>query len=333
MEKKDLSIGKKLIAILFFSCSLIFSGIFLAFSLKYLSWAIFKANEFMFEFIISMIITFAIGVIGYICLRVLLKYYKDNKKEKNSRWYLDKKLIAFMPILMTSATVLISFAFEEGETSCLIIGIIMYLFIGIITTPNVVKYALNDMKDWQKIFYQKGNLGSVDNSKDFYKIKFATNLERKIYFAVIKEQILNIQVVAICIILFLGITFFSMSVDSEGVKAGNISAAITYVKSERAEGPAFFISVFLISFWIPIFAYYITNAIYKLRIVHKREYIAYHAIVNSVNGNVIKISDKKRHYKYEYCTCVGIRQSKVNKTKATLIFIPDDVLLIPDKEQ
>lgn len=318
---------------LFLSCSLIFSGIFLAFSFKYLFWTISKANEFMFEFIISMIITLAIGVIGFICLRVLLKYYKDNKKEKNFRWYFDKILISFMPILMTTATVLISFALEEDETSCFIIGIIMYLFIGIITTPNIVKYALNDMKDWQKIFYQKGNLGSVNNSKDFYKIKSATNLERKIYFAVIKEQILNIQFVAICMILFLGITFFSMSVDTDGVEPGNIAAAIIHVKSEKAEGPAFFISVFIISFWIPIFAYYITNAIYKLRIVHKHEYIAYHAIVNSVKDNVIKISDKKRNYKYDYCTCVGIRQSKVNNTKATLIFIPDDVLLIPDKEQ
>ena len=333
MEKKELSTGKKFIVILFLSCSLIFSGIFLAFSLKYLSWTIFKNNEFMFEFVISMSIALVIGIIGYICLRILLKYYNDNKKEKNFKWYLDKTLIYFIPILMTSATVLISFAFEEDETYCMIFGIITYLFIGIITTPNIIKYALNDMKDWEKIFYQKGNIGYVDNSKDFYRMKSATNLERKIYFAVIKEQILNIQFVAVCIILFLGITFFNMSGGNEGVEPGNIVTAIAHVKAERADGPAFFISVFLITFWIPIFAYYITNAIYKLRIVHKRQYIAYHAIVNSVNDNVIKIRDKKRNYKYEYCTCVGIRQSKVNNTKATLIFIPDDVLLIPDKEQ
>ena len=93
----------------------------------------------------------------------------------------------------------------------------------------------------------------------------------------------------------------------------------------------FFGAILIVTFAIPIIAYYITNAVYRLRIVRHHEYIAYHAIVNRVDGYTIKINQDGRNYRYDYCSCVGIRAKNVNDTGATLIFIPDDVLLFPDK--
>ena len=84
---------------------------------------------------------------------------------------------------------------------------------------------------------------------------------------------------------------------------------------------------------IPIFAYYITNAVYKLRIVKRHEYIVYHAIVDKVDTLKLRINNSGMHYEYDYCSCVGIRAKNINKTKAILIFVPDDLLLFPDNEE
>jgi hypothetical protein len=38
---------------------------------------------------------------------------------------------------------------------------IMLPAISILVAPNAALYALRDMKDWKKIFYDKGNLGKI----------------------------------------------------------------------------------------------------------------------------------------------------------------------------
>ena len=93
--------------------------------------------------------------------------------------------------------------------------------------------------------------------------------------------------------------------------------AYFHTSSIRSEGYMFFGAVFLAAFWIPIFAYYITNAIYKLRVVKAHEYIVYHAIVDKVDTFKIRIHNSGFHYKYDYCSCVGIKAKDVNKTRIT----------------
>ena len=156
------------------------------------------------------------------------------------------------------------------------------------------------------------------------------SFERKIYFAVIKEQLLNISTIALFILFVIIIALFNGAYNSAG-SPGNLVYAIIHTRSIRAEGYFFFAAVFFAAFWIPIFAYYITNALYKLRIVRRHEYIAYHAIVDNVDTFKIRISNSGVHYKYDYCACVGIKSKNINKTEAILIFIPDDLLLFPDK--
>ena len=185
------------------------------------------------------------------------------------------------------------------------------------------------MKNWKDIFYKNGNLGDSKKPSQFYKMKAPVSFERKIFFRVLRDQLLNIFTVIVVILLVLIGYLFKYSTNL--VIKGDLLYAYFHTNSIRTEGYMFFGAVFLAAFWIPIFAYYITNAIYKLRVVKRHEYIVYHAIVDKVDTFKIRIHNSGFHYKYDYCSCVGIKAKDVNKTKATLIFVPDDLLLFPDK--
>ena len=333
MKDKHLSTGKKLLVALFFSISVIFLGIFLGFFIKYFYLGITTHNnDLIDESLMFLVASFIIGIIFFITIIILLKDYDRNKKEKNKKWYIDKILFALTPVWITVATVLFSFGYEENESIYILFSVILFLIIGILTTPNVILYALNDMKNWKSIFYNKGNIAKHKMVADFYMMTTPVSFERKIYFAVIKEQLLNIFTVILCIMLFIIIGLFNSSYEAIGTP-GNIIYAIIHTRAVRMEGYFFFGSVFIAAFWIPIFAYYITNALYKLRIVKRHEYIAYHAIVDKVDTSKISINNSGVHYKYDYCACVGIKSKNINKTKSILIFIPDDLLLFPDKNK
>ena len=330
-KKKPLSTGKKLLVALLFSISVIFFGILLGFFIKYLYIGITTHDkDEIFASLIFFIFPFICGLIFFITIMILLRDYDRNKKEKNKKWYIDKFLIALTPVWMTVAMVFFSFYFEEKQTIFLLFSIIIFLCIGILTTPNAVLYALNDMKNWKDIFYKKGNLNNHKRVDGFYRMQSPVSFERKIYFAVIKEQLLNISTIALFILFVIIMALFNGAYNSAG-SPGNLVYAIIHTRSIRAEGYFFFAAVFFAAFWIPIFAYYITNALYKLRIVRRHEYIAYHAIVDNVDTFKIRISNSGVHYKYDYCSCVGIKSKNINKTEAILIFIPDDLLLFPDK--
>ena len=333
MKKKSLSTGKKFLVATLFSISTIFLGILLGFFIKYLYLGIISNdNDTISASLIFLIFPFILGLIFTITLMILLHNYDKSKKEKNIKWYVDKFLLALTPVWITVAMVFFSFFNEEGEGLYLIFSIIIFLCIGILTTPNVVLYALNDMKNWQEIVTKNGNLANCKKAHGFYKMYPPVSFERKIYFAILKDQILNLHTVALVIIFFIVGALLSSSHQYAGIP-GNIFYAILHTKSVRAEGYLFFGAVFFASFWIPIFAYYITNAIYKLRIVKRHEYIVYHAIVDEVDTYKIRIKNSGVHFKYDYCSCVGIKSKDVNKTKSILIFVPDDMLLFPDTEE
>ena len=331
-KNKHLSTGKKLLVALVFSVSVVFLGIFLGFFIKDFYLGITTHDNDLFdESLISLVFSFIIGLMFFITILILLRDYDRNKKEKNMKWYIDKLLVALTPVWMTVAMVLFSFHAEENETIYLAFSVIIFLIIGISTTPNIVLYALNDMKNWKSIFYNTGNIANHKRVPDFYMKDVPVTFEKKLYFAVVKEQLLNISTVVLCILLFIIIALFNGVYESIETP-GNIFYAVMHTRSIRADGYFFFGAVFLAAFWIPIFAYYITNALYKLRIVRRHEYIAYHAIVDKVDTFKLKINNSGVHYNYNYCSCVGIKSKKINKTKAILIFIPDDVLLFPDKQ-
>ena len=332
-KKKTLSDGKKLLVALFFSVSVIFLGIFLGFFIKDFFLGITTHdNDLLDESFIDLFFSFIIGLVFFTTIMILLRNYDKNKKEKNVKWYIDKILFALTPVWMTVAMVLYSFYKEEDVSAYLLFSVILFLIIGIITTPNVVIYALKDMKNWKDIIYKNGNLGYCKNAKGFYRTNKRVPYERRLFFTVLRDQLLDIFTIVLVILFFVMRYLFLKSSDSFERK-GNILYAIIHTKSIRADGYMFFGAVFLAAFWIPIFSYYITNAIYKLRVVKRHEYIVFHAIVDEVDTFKLRIKNRYVNFKYDYCSCVGIKAKDINKTKSILIFVPDDLVLFPDNEK
>ena len=124
-------------------------------------------NDTISASLIFLIFPFILGLIFTITLMILLHNYDKSKKEKNIKWYVDKFLLALTPVWITVAMVFFSFFHEEGEGLYLIFSIIIFLCIGILTTPNVVLYALNDMKNWQEIVTKNGNLANCKKAHGF----------------------------------------------------------------------------------------------------------------------------------------------------------------------
>ena len=177
MKKKTLSTGKKFLVILLFSISIIFLGILLSFFIKFLYIGITTQDRDIFdESIISLVFSFILGLVSSTTLIILLCDYDKNKKEKNRKWYVDKFLFGLTPVWITVATVFFSFYQEDSEGVYLLFSIIIYIIIGISTTPNVVLYALNDMKNWKTIFYNKGNFSRNKYVNGFYMMRAPVSL-------------------------------------------------------------------------------------------------------------------------------------------------------------
>jgi hypothetical protein len=312
---KSLSTGKKLLVIMLLSCSLVMLGVSVGFA--YLN-------------IYSLFFAAPSGILAFVMLLILLKDYKPASKEKTTKWFVDKYLVALVTVWIISAIILIAVGCNKNET-VMYAGFLVLPLISILVAPNAALYALRDMKDWEKIFYDKGNLGEIKDNKDFYSIKAPVTFENRLFLAVVKDQILNIfTVISVMVVGAIAGLIAILIYDSLSVSPGDLFGAIVYVKLRQRTGLMAFILLLVVVFGFPIFVYYVTNVIYKLRIVAGHKYMAYHAIVNSMNNGQIKIDRDKRKYNSKYCTLVGMREKEVNNTPAVLIFIPDDVFVFPD---
>ncbi len=193
-------------------------------------------------------------------------------------------------------------------------------------------YALKDLKEWKRIFYGNGNLENFKDNKDFYWVKTPVALEKRIFRTVVRDQILNVFTVIsfLAIVAIVGLISI-LTYDSHSVAPGDVIGAIFYVRVRRGTGFMAFILLIVAVFGLPILVYCITNIIYKLRIVVGHKYMAYHAVVKFVNSYKVRIDSDGRHYDYKFASLVGMKENQVNDTPATLIFIPDDVLIFPDE--
>ena len=321
--RKKLSIAVLLILILLFSVTFLCFGICIGFLINSF------INESIDEILINALYTLIGGIIYFVLLFILIRD-KDIENVKPSKWYINCILISLtLNFIITAITV---FALQPSDGIInFIVGFCIFPLIGIITTPNIVRYAKKDTQKWKNIFYKRGNLDSIKDSKDYYKVKKPVSFEKKVLFTVYKHQILNILVVIgiMAIVIFLSV--HHMTTDHS--YTGNIVTNIMKTRANRSFGFILFLMIIFLAFGIPIVVYYINNALKKIRVVRNHEYIAYHAIVSSVKNSKITIFDKNRRYTYKYCTCVGIKEKNIDNTPATLIFVPDDVLLFPDIDE
>ena len=321
--RKKLSIGILLMLILLFSIIFLCFGICIGFLIDAF------LNESIDDILINLLFTLIVGIIYFVLLFILIRD-KEIENVKPVKWYIDKILISLTVNLIITALTVFTLQSGEGVINYLV-GFAIFPFIGIITTPNVIKYVIKDTEKWKHIFYKNGNLENTKKLDKYYRVKPPVAFEKKLLFAVYKNQFLNVLVVigVMAVIIFLSVNYMA----TDHSYTDNVITNIIQIRANRSFGCIFFSMIIFLTFGIPIIAFYISNSLKKIRIVRNHEYIVYHAIVTSVDNSKITIFDGNIHYTYKYCTCVGIKEKNINRTPATLIFVPDDVFLFPDNEK
>ena len=182
-------IGLKLLAIMLLSISTVAFAVSLAFA---------------FLDIFSLVIAVPSGIIAFAMLLILLKDYKpadkkNSKKkktekttEKNAKWYIDKIIAALVVFGVLLAIFLIAVGYDENE-AVMYTGLLLFPFLSLLISPNAVFYSLKDMNGWKRIFYGKGNLEKYKDNKAFYWVKTPVAFEKRLFWAVVKDQILNLR--------------------------------------------------------------------------------------------------------------------------------------------
>ena len=321
---------KKIILILLFPIALMIFGMSNGFFLDVLLEAIIRKSV-LADLGIYGSITVISGIVEVAIMHALLKGYdKVVEKKKTLKWYFDKQLIPMFVVGITSALVLITTRNDDNEGLYRVIGAAMFPLMGITATPNVVRYALREMKNWKDAFYKTGNLHKSKDSKDFYRVRKPLPCEGRMCFTVVRTQLMILVGVILIMLLIVYAYISSISVP-DSVPAGDIAQAVIFVRRRRGQGPLFFMMIFVVTFAISIIAYCITYMAKKLRVILRHEYIAYHVIVKKVEDSTVTVDRDGKVFHYKDCSCIGIQAKKINNTGATLVFIPDDVLLVPDE--
>ena len=319
--RKELSIKILLLIILLFTFIYLFYGVCFGFLIDAI--INFKTSELLVRGFFVLVV----GIV-YLLLLTILMRNSDSENVKPLKWYINNIMISLtINLIITSITV---FTLNEGDgITNYLVGFFIFPFIGIISTPNFIKYVKHDTERWKKIFYKNGNLENIKKDKDYYRLKTPVNFENDILKSVYRQQLLNLLIVIAFMILIIYVGVHYMTTDHN--YTNNLLVNISITRAKRSFGFIFLLMLLFLSFGIPIIAYYITNALKKIKVVRNHEYIAYHAIVNSVNNGKITIFNGSKRYNYNYCTCVGIKEKNVHNTPGVLIFIPDDVLFFSDE--
>ena len=278
------------------------------------------------DILAHLFITLSVGIVSII-LHIILMRNSDSENVQPLKWYINNTFIALTIGLVIAAITVGTLAFKEGSDINILVGTLMFPVIGILTTPNIVKYVLNDTSKWKNVLYKNGNLHKIKNSKDYYRVDTPVPFEKKLLSALYKEEFLNVLVVVGIMILVIIIGVHYMATDHS--YTDNLIHNFLQYRARKAFGFVFFLMIIFLAFGIPIIAYYVCNAIKKRSIIRKHKYIAYHAIVSGAS-NGIAIYNKSIHYQYKYAIYIGIKAKNIHSTPATLVFIPDYVLIFPD---
>lgn len=242
---------------------------------------------------------------------------KENENPKTFKWYLDKIFMAATAAFLIAGFVLWIVSAEKDNMTMMFIGVAMIPGTGLLITPNIVLLAIKDSKEWKSRAFKdrqgRSFKAQLHREDFFYKIDYPLPYHSKIVSGVIREAILNFGVLMIliaCIIIGSIISlFFGMNM---------------------YHGRAFLFVLIIVSLLIPIFSYNITCSAYRIRTVLRREDSAYHAVVSKVDGSDMCITGQKRNvYKFKYFRCLGVRAKEIRDTKVILVFVPDEVYLLP----
>ena len=240
---------------------------------------------------------------------------------------LSKKII-FALILILPAFALIGIGYNTENNTVIIIGLLIIVLENIVLTSDIVKYALKDMKCWREKYYNIWCANGID-TKDFESVKIPLSMERRIFIVIFLRQILIVAFVILCVLVFMWVGPIKMiHYDSmKGLVAGDFYRSY---KARRAAGAGTLIFMFLSPFILPILAYCITNAIYILRTISDRKYLACRAIIKCIDSNGMHIIHDGKIYRNKNYTLIGVQKKQMRDIPVTSVFIPEEVLVLPN---
>ena len=241
------------------------------------------------------------------------RFYTHTKKkthEKGKR-VLNIALIILMIVWYIAAFVILTSGADNDDIPLVLIGAGMFPAGGLIISVNSAKYALKDLKGWRRIFTKP----RLPENDVFYVVKDPSYLHKAIFRAVLKEQVLNIIVMIVVLIVLM-------------VGSGYIAQ---HARFSRTQGRAGFVFAFILIFGLPLFFYSFTNFVYRLRVVKRREYIAYHAVVRGMHDNRLTLFNKSKIHTFKYSNCIGMSEKDVHDTPGIIVFVPDETYFFPDE--
>lgn len=239
-----------------------------------------------------------------------------------------KILIAL--IVMMPAFALTEVGFDSKDTALIVVGLLIFIRDNIAITSIAVSSVRNDMKDWENAFYNS-TLAKSKETEDYYLVETPLPFERKMFCAVLCWLLHGTIFIALC--LFLLVRFGPIQyklLHSDNIKGVLANDSYRLYKARNAASCATLILYFVSPFILSIFAYLIAETICKLKVISGHKYIAYRAIVNCVDSNGIKVAHDEMCYIAKDYTLIGVRKNQLNCTPVTFVFIPDDVLVLPD---
>ena len=237
-------------------------------------------------------------------------------------------------IVMMPAFALTDIGFDSKDTALIIVGFLLFVLDNIAITPIAVSSVRNDMKDWENAFYNS-TLAKSKETEDYYLVETPLPFERKMFCAVLCRRLLGTIFIAlfIALCLFLLVRFGPIQYNllhSDNIKGVLANDSYRLYKARNAASCATLILYFVSPFILSIFAYLIAITICELKVISGHKYIAYRAIVNCVDSNGIKVAHDEMCYIAKDYTLIGVRKNQLNFTPVTFVFIPDDVLVLPD---
>lgn len=237
-------------------------------------------------------------------------------------------------IVMMPAFALTDIGFDSKDTALIIVGLLLFVLDNIAITPIAVSSVRNDMKDWENAFYNS-TLAKSKETEDYYLVETPLPFERKMFCAVLCRRLLGTIFIAlfIALCLFLLVRFGPIQyklLHSDNIKGVLANDSYRLYKARNAASCATLILYFVSPFILSIFAYLIAITICELKVISGHKYIAYRAIVNCVDSNGIKVAHDEMCYIAKDYTLIGVRKNQLNFTPVTFVFIPDDVLVLPD---
>lgn len=194
------------------------------------------------------------------------------------------------------------------------IGVGAFPAIGLfLITPVIILSAIRESRRLHKVKHaDKLQQEGVDG---FYETKTTPfDFSRKLITTILRRQL---SAAFIVIAIIIGLFLASLN---------NLESSYSKV----SDGAGLLILGVLI-FGIPAFAYFLTRLILRIRIVRRKSYDSCHAVVTRVDANGVHLAGYAKHAAaYEHGFCVGVRKREINDTPATLVFILDEVYIIPD---